>query len=117
MEEQVVVLERSFYSTYAYQGAGLGMDGEMILQLGEWAIGSAKPLRVILLDMDPAESIERLTGARDRVESRDLDYHRRVRAGFLELAERFQDLFRLVDARGTPQDVHTRIMEALEDAL
>jgi len=116
-EGRIVVLERFFYSTYAYQGAGLGTDRDMILEMGEWAAGSAKPTRVVLLDMDPGESSFRLPVRRDRIESRDIAYHRRVRQGFLELAMRFKDLFRVVDARGTPAEVHERVLGVLRDAL
>lgn len=112
-----VVLERSYFSTYAYQGAGLGMDRDVILRMGEHAVGGVKPARVVLLDMDPAASHERLPPARDRIESRDTAYHRRVREGFLELADRFGDLFRVVDAGGDPVAVHARVLEALENAL
>ena len=112
-----VVLERSYFSTFAYQGRGLGLDGERILEMGAWATRCARPSRVILLDLDPELGLQRLGGRRDRVESRDPAYHRRVRAGFLELAARFADLFRVVDARGTEEEVQARVLEALNDAL
>lgn len=114
---QTVILERSYFSTYAYQGSGLGLDRALILRLGEWATGGIRPARVVVLDMDPAESLDRLEGARDRVESRDLAYHRRVREGFRELAERFGDLFVVIDASAPPDEVHKKILEALCDAL
>jgi dTMP kinase len=112
-----VVLERSYYSTYAYQGAGLGMDREMILKMGEMAVQGIRPDRVVLLDMDPAESLRRLEGARDRVESRDEAYHGRVRDGFLELARRFGGLFAVVAGSGSPDEVSDRVLEALEDVV
>ncbi len=114
---RLVLLERFYYSTYAYQGAGLGMDRELILRMGEAAVGQVRPDIVLLFDMDPAESFCRLGAGRDRVESRDLGYHRRVREGFLELAGRNNDIFRVIDAVGTPEDVHERVLEALHDAL
>ena len=112
-----VILDRSYFSTYAYQGSGLGLDRALILRLGEWAVGGIRPARVVVLDMDPAESLGRLEGTPDRVESRDLAYHRRVREGFLELAERFGDLFVVIDASAPPDEVHEKVLEALLDAL
>jgi dTMP kinase len=114
---RLVLLERFYYSTYAYQGAGLGMDRELILRMGETAVGHVRPDVVLLFDMDPADSFRRLGAGRDRVESRDIDYHRRVRDGFLELAELNGDIFRVIDAAGTPEEVHERVLEALQDVL
>jgi len=114
---ETVILDRSYFSTYAYQGSGLGLDRSLILQLGEWAVGGIRPARVVVLDMDPAESFDRLDGTFDRVESRDLAYHRRVRGGFLELAERFGDLFVVIDGSAPPDEVHKKVLEALHDAL
>ncbi len=114
---ETVILDRSYFSTYAYQGAGLGLDRDLILRIGEWAVGGIRPARVVVFDMDPAESLERLEGERDRVESRNLAYHRRVREGFRELAERFSDLFVVVDGSAPPSEVHEKVMEALDDAL
>lgn len=114
---EVVVLERSYFSTYAYQGAGLGLDRDLILRLGEWAVGGIQPLLVVVLDMDPAESFGRLGGDRDRIERRDLAYHRRVRDGFLDLARRFGDRFVVIDAAAPPGDIHAKVLEALDNAL
>jgi len=112
-----VVLERSYYSTYAYQGFGLGLNGDMILDMGKWANQGAKPDRVVLLDMDHTESIRRLTGDKDRIESRDSAYHQRVREGYLDLAGRSPELFRIVDSKGSPDEVHARVLEAIHDVL
>lgn len=114
---QLVVLERSYFSTYAYQGHGLGLDPEKIISMGEWATEPVKPWKVVLLDMDPEKSFSRMEEEKDRVESRDLDYHHRVRTGFLELADRFSDFFRIVDCGGTKEEVHARVLEVFGDDL
>ena len=116
-EGAIVVLERSYFSTYAYQGHGLGLDLENILSMGEWATEPARPWRVIQLDMDPEESFGRIQQEKDRVESRDLEYHKRVRAGFLELANRFPDCFRIISCAGSIEEVHARVLGAFGDDL
>lgn len=110
-----VLLERSFYSTFAYQGHGLGIDPELILQLGAWTCDGVAPDRVILLDMPVDESLDRLKGGRDRIESRDRAFHERVRAGYRELVRRYGDLFRVIDGSGTPEEIERRIDAALND--
>ena len=110
-----VILERSYYSTYAYQGAGLGLDGELILRLGDWACLGIRADRVVLLDLEVERGLARLGGKRDRIERRRPAYHRRVREGYLSLARRFPDLFRVVDGEGPVEEVETRIHAVLRD--
>lgn len=110
-----VILERSYYSTYAYQGAGLGLDGEIILRLGHWACLGIRPDRVILLDVEVERGLARLQGTRDRIEGRDRAFHERVREGYLSLARRFPDLFRVVDGNGSVEEVEERIHAELRD--
>lgn len=112
---QWVLLERSYYSTYAYQGWGLGIDQELILRLGEWVCDGIEPDRVILIDMPVQKSLARLKGGKDRIEGRDLDFHERVRKGYQELARRYSDLFRVVDGSGSVKEVEKRIDAEISD--
>jgi dTMP kinase len=112
-----VILERSYYSTFAYQGFGLGLDPEMILELGAWVCQDIEPARVILLDMPVEVGLARLTGRKDRIEGRDLEFHEQVRSGYQTLARRFPDLFRVVDASASPDEVEKRIHAELSDIL
>lgn len=92
----VVITDRYLDSSLAYQAGGreLGMAELRALQL--WAVGGLLPARTFLLDLDPALLPQRLTGSPDRLESAGLEFHRRTRATFLELAaaepERWQVL-------------------------
>jgi len=113
----VVVLERFYYSTYAYQGSGLGLNRQMILTMGEWAVEGVLPDRVVLLDMDAAQSLERISTQRDRLESYHVAFHERVRKGFLELAGLFPERFRVINAAGNPEQIHERVVEAVSDVV
>lgn len=110
-----VILERSYFSTYAYQGTGLGVDGEFILRLGDWVTFGVEPVRVILLDMDIEKSLARLGTAKDRIERRSTVFHEKVRKGYMELARRMPRQFRIVDADGEPEEVEARIYAELSD--
>jgi dTMP kinase len=89
----MVLCDRFFDSTVAYQGYGRGLDIEMLLRLSLAATQSVAPDLTFLVDIPPAVSRERLaarrSGERDRVERSDESFHERVRAGYLELASRF----------------------------
>ena len=82
----IVLTDRYIDSSLAYQGAGRGQAIADIARLNSWATDGREPDLTILLDMDPAEGLSRRARSADRLEAEPLDFHRRVRAGFLELA-------------------------------
>lgn len=114
---KTVVCERYFYSTIAYQGYGLQQDTGALHGLCAYATGRLKPDRVVLLDLPAAQSFERMKRGKDRIESRGHEYLEHVRQGYLLLKSREPERFRVVSAVGAPNEVHTRIIEALSDVL
>lgn len=114
---ETVLLDRSQYSTAAYQGAGLGLPQDEILALADRAVRGRWPDRVVLLDLDPAAAAARLPAGKDRIESRDAAYFARVAQGFRALAAREPRRFVVVDAAGAPEAVAGRVAEALADVL
>lgn len=114
---QIVLLDRSQYSTAAYQGAGLQLPMDDILQLADKVVRGRWPDRVLLFRMDPATARARLPDGKDRIESRDPAYFERVARGFEHLARREPQRFRDVDAQGTPEEVEGRVRAALADVL
>ena len=112
-EGQTVILDRYWYSTAAYQGYGLGLDPEEIARVAAAATGGLEPDHVFFLDLDPETGLSRLGGERDRIEARSLDYHRRVRDGFLALAERLADRATVIDASRPEADVAAALAAAV----
>ena len=107
-----VVCDRFADSTTAYQGYGRGFSVEQMIAINEFAIGGAQPDLTILLDLPVSDGFARLQqrgGKKDRIESEALDFHERVRAGYLELARRWPERFRIVDPRGTLESVAAEI--------
>ncbi len=95
----IVVCARFADSTLAYQGFGAGLPIEELRDLARVATGGLDPDLTVLLDVDPELGIQRkAAGSRNRFESIDLDFHRRVRAGFLELADTEPHRWRVVDS-------------------
>lgn len=83
-----VVSDRFFGSTLAYQGYGRGLDLGALRAATELAIGSCRPDLTIVIDLPVATAHSRRSPSKaDRFESATLDFHERVRVGFLRLAE------------------------------
>ncbi len=111
---QTVLLDRYWYSTAAYQGHGLGLDPEEIRRVSAVATSGLEPDRLILLDVPADVGLARLKGKRDRVEGRSLDYHKRVREGFLVEARRLAKKATVVDASHDEESVARDVWRAVE---
>ena len=97
----VVIQDRYIDSSVAYQGAGRVLDPEAIRGLSEWATEGLRPDLTVLLDLDAAAARGRLDEARtryDRLEAEASEFHDRVRAAYLALAEAEPERFLVVDA-------------------
>lgn len=113
---EIVICDRFFDSTTAYQGHARGLDLESVARLNTLATSGLAPDRTILLDLDVRVGLERATkqGA-DRLEREDVGFHETVRAGFLAIAEAEPDRVRVVDAMGAPETVADAVEVALAD--
>jgi len=98
----VVVCDRYLDSSVAYQGYGRGLGVERIRDLSLWATGGLLPDLAVLLDVDPRAGLARFA-ERDRLEAEPLEFHARVRAGFLAIAAAEPHRY-LVLAAGQPVD-------------
>lgn len=83
---KIVVCDRFLDSTLAYQGYGLGVDIDLIKQMGKFVAGGIKPDLTIFLDLPIKKGLRHRELKKDRIELRSLDYHLRVRGGYLKLA-------------------------------
>ncbi|MFC4454896.1 dTMP kinase [Deinococcus sonorensis] len=97
---EVVVCDRYADSSLAYQGAGRGLNPELLRDVTWEATGGLQPHLTLLLDLDPALGLQRAaqTGQPDRLERADLSFHQRVRQGFLALAAQAPERVLLLDA-------------------
>jgi len=109
---EIVLQDRYFDSSVAYQGAGRVLDGTEVRNLSLWAAEGLIPDLTILLDIDVEVGRARLDESRskyDRLEAEQRDFHSRVRDSYLELAAAEPERFLVVDA--------TRPVEAIADAI
>lgn len=95
---RIVIGDRFFDSSIAYQGYGLGMDVEAVRAVNAIATCGLVPDLTVLLDIDPAIGVARATGRRDadRIERRKLEFHESVRDAYLQMAASEPARFRVV---------------------
>ena len=84
----IVLCDRYYFSSLAYQGYGRGLDVGLLTHISREASQYTQADIVILCDLDPRVGLERVAarGQKDRLESADIGFHQRVRRGFLDLA-------------------------------
>lgn len=114
-----VVSDRFDLSTFAYQGYGTGIDGERIASMNHDVTSGLMPDLYLVLDLDVEEGMARRAGEDrdwDRFETAGVAFLRRVRRGYVELAESRENAV-LVSAEGTPGEVETRIRDAVVRAF
>jgi dTMP kinase len=114
-EGRVVVADRFSLSTMAYQGYGRGLDLELIRSGLRIATGGLEPDSCLVLDLPEAEIGARLAregGSPDRIEQEGDGFRRAVRDGYLALAASDPSV-QVVDASGTPDEVHERLRARL----
>ncbi|WP_306232551.1 dTMP kinase [Agrococcus beijingensis] len=118
---EVVVQDRYLDSSVAYQGAGRELDGQQIRDLSLWAADGLLPHLTLLLDIEPAAGRARMAARADavydRLEETGLDFAERVRAAYLGLAQAEPERFAVVDASGTPDEVHASVVSHVRAML
>ncbi|HTD33477.1 MAG TPA: dTMP kinase [Candidatus Elarobacter sp.] len=104
-ERTIVLCDRFFDATVAYQAYGRGLDLEAVLELCLAATHRIAPNLTFLIDVPVEVSRERLRarGGADRLEREDAAFHARVRDGYLELARRFSNRFVILDGTRPPE--------------
>lgn len=118
---QIVLCDRYYYSTIAFQGYGRGLPLKQVKQVNQIAIQDLLPDLVILLDLDPEEGLKR-TRARtnsdvDSFESEELCFHEKIRKGFLEVADQCAEPVAVIDAQCTEDQVWTKVAPFIDSWL
>ena len=121
---EIYITDRWRYSTEAYQGHGLGIDLDIIRALTKFSCGGAYPDITFLLDIEPEAGLSRITGnefqgnRKDKIESRGLDFHKRVNQGYREIARQNPDRFRVIPyLDGKPDEMHKQIRAYVEEYI
>lgn len=112
-----VICDRFFDASTAYQGGARGIDTRAVERLNLLATGGRKPDLTIVLDLPADSGLKRLGRSLDRLESESMEFHRRVREGYLLIAAGEPERVKVVDASGTIDDISLRIEQLVETWL
>jgi dTMP kinase len=112
-----VVCDRYIGSSIAYQGYGRGLDVDIVRAVSGWAAGGLWPDLVVLLVVPDDVAADRIGAARDRIEAAGESFHGRVAEGFAAQAEDDPDTWVVVDGTGTVDEVHERVLDALDEVF
>lgn len=115
----IVITDRFTDSTVAYQGYGRGIDLNIINSIKRIVAAGLQPDITILLDLDVEVGLRRNRGINktDRLELEDVEFHKRVRNGYLEIATKEPERIKLIDASKSIKQVHNRIIKIIMDFL
>ena len=111
-----VVCERYIHASVAYQGYGRGLDMELIEQLNFISTSGLEPDMTFVLDIDVSEGLKRVESSNrefDRLESENIEFHRKVRDGYLKMAAE-SDIMIVVDSSGNIMETNRQIIEQIE---
>ncbi len=118
------ICDRFIDSTTVYQGFGRDQDKDSISAINKFAISGLLPDLTILLDLDVKQGFERIEERikgkevkKDRFERESLSFHEKVRAGYLELAEKNPDRIKVVDASADVETVFEEIWVLVKGSM
>src|SRR5690242_17655115 len=113
---EVVITDRYVDSMLAYQGAGRALDVAEVEEVARWATHDLRPHLTVVLDLEPTAGLGRFD-ERDRIEGESLEFHLRVRDGYLRMAKADPDHYLVLDARADIDEIATAIREHVAPLL
>ena len=117
-EKKIVICDRFSDATIAYQGFGGNLKLDVIEELDNVATGFLVPDLTLLLDIDTVEGLERAKKKGvDRMEAKDIEYHKRVRGGYLQLAHQYQDRIKVIKVAQKIDDTQAAIRKEVDGAI
>ena len=108
-----VIADRYLDSTLAYQGGGRNIKIDWLIKLNEFATYDLEPKATFFIDVLPEEAVRRKSKEKDRIERAGIELQTRVRKTYLELSNRFQERFVLIDGHDSIDDIHGSILAEL----
>lgn len=112
----VVITDRYFDSSIAYQGAGRILAPNEVARISRWATESLYPTLTIILDQPADIGLKRKKEA-DRLESESIEFHNRIRQEYLQLAALDPERYLVIDARRPIKEIHLEIAARIQDLI
>jgi dTMP kinase len=124
-EGKLVVSDRFTDSSIAYQGAGRGLGWDTVMAVDRIACRGLVPDLTLCIDIDTETGLARAHSrnrqnddqSEARIDQQDIEFHRKVRAAYHELARREPGRFRLIDGHATPEEIAAKVWGEVSTAL
>lgn len=111
---EIVLCDRHTDSTVAYQGYGRELDIEQIKMLNNIATSGLKPDLTFIFDIDIDTAQKRVGKNKDRMESAGIEFFKRVRNGYLEIAKQEPERVKVLDGSKSIETIHNELLEILQ---
>lgn len=111
---KIVLCDRHTDSSVAYQGYGRGLDIDRINMLNNLATNGRKPDLTFVFDIGTETSMKRVGKEKDRMESAGLEFHKKVRNGYLEIAKKEPERIKVIDATKSIEEIHQEVLSYLD---
>ncbi len=114
---KAVISDRFYDASTAYQGYARGLDINDVERLNLIATGGKRPDLTIILDLPVGDGLKRIGRNPDRIEGEAVEFHERVRAGYLEIAAREPERVKVVDGSGSIEETFAKVRAPVENLL
>lgn len=113
-EGKIILCDRYVDSTLAYQGYARGLNPEEILKLNNIVAQSLMPDLTFVFDVSTEVAEQRIGETKDRLESEAKEFHQKVKYGFLDLAKKYPERIKVIDANQQIEKVFSDLIKFLE---
>jgi len=113
-EGKIVLCDRHTDSTLAYQGYGRGVDLERAKMLNKIATSGLVPDLTYVFDIDVETSMSRVGKDKDRMESAGIEFHEKVRKGYLEIAKQEPDRMRVINSKDSIENIFVQVKKIFD---
>ena len=117
---KIIICDRFYDSSLAYQGYGRGLDKKMIEYLNRISVSNTEPDLTILIDIPIKVFVQRMRKndkKKDRIEKEKIDFYKRVRLGYLKIAQKEKKRFRVIDGSGGIREVWDKVKQMVDSFL
>ena len=108
-EGKIVLCDRYTDSSVSYQGYARGLDIERIIELNKIATDGLEPDLTIVFDVETEVAMKRVGDVKDRLEQEGVEFHKKLRNGYLELAKRFPDRIKVINSNLSIEEVFEQV--------
>ncbi|MBQ0140435.1 MAG: dTMP kinase [Kurthia sp.] len=118
---KIVLCDRFIDSSLAYQGVGRNLGIDAVYDINVFAIGNQMPDHTILFDLDPEVGLARINANKgreiNRLDVEGLEFHRSVRAAYLQLADKYPERIHVIDAAKSVDEVVKNVWSILQTSM